>query len=539
MSVAASSRTTRVVDPDVEPFGSMFLSTSDYVFAKDLSGAYVEANPAYLAALDRPAAEVIGHRDDDLFPPEIAVENTAREQLVQLCGYELEDEVSLTLNGRERQIVLRRIPWRNAEGELVGVAGVGIDVTGVHELRQSLEALEKAQVHVTQSSRLQALGQVASGVAHDFNNALTTILGLSDWLLYEMTPDAPHRGDIETIRTAAQDAAAMVRRLQMFGRLAPSRSGDAPSDFVDVGELAKGVAELARPRCQELADRTGCRFDIVVEAKHGPIVLGTPAEIREMLINFVFNSLDAMPEGGTVRIVTRDMKGYPEISIIDPGVGMTDEVKARVFEPFYSTKGSQGNGLGLSVCATIAERHKARIFVESKPGVGTTFKVTFPPPAPIEVPSHQAPTLVAKAAPKVAFNVLVVDDEPDVCESLAAMVAAMGHRVSTARDGLEAVAIAANQSIDVIVTDLGMPGMNGVELARRVAAVKPHIAIVLMTAWAVDFGPEPPPGIGSIVAKPATMSTLQQAVEDARLRHQQSPHCEAHQASVTARANNL
>ncbi|MEI6670361.1 MAG: PAS domain-containing protein, partial [Acidobacteriota bacterium] len=222
MSVASSARTTHEVDPDREPFGSIFLSTSDYVFTKDLAGVYLDANPAYLAALGRDASAVIGHRDEDFFPPDIALENTAREQLVQLCGYELEDEVTLILNGQSRQLVLRRLPWRNEEGEVVGVAGVGIDVTGAYELRNTLQALQRAQVHVSQASRLQALGQVASGVAHDFNNALTTILGLSDWLLHEMRSDAPHRADIETIRTAAQEAAAMVRRLQTFSRLAPT-----------------------------------------------------------------------------------------------------------------------------------------------------------------------------------------------------------------------------------------------------------------------------------------------------------------------------
>jgi PAS domain S-box-containing protein len=513
----------------------MFLSTGDYVFAKDLTGVYVEANPAYLAALGRGASDVIGHRDEEFFPTDIVLENTAREQLVLLCGHELEDEVTLTMDGHLRQLVMRRLPWRNADGDIVGVAGIGIDVTGAHQLQQTLQALQKAQVHVSQASRLQALGQVASGVAHDFNNALTTILGLSDWLLYEMAPDAPHRGDIETIRTAAQDAAAMVRRLQMFGRLAPKAGRSEPHEFVDIGEIATAIADLAQPRCQELADKTGHPFNVVVEAKHGPIVLGTPAEIRELLINLVFNSLDAMPNGGTVRIVARDLKGRPEVSVIDPGIGMTDEVKARVFEPFFSTKGNSGNGLGLSVCASIAERHRAQFFVESEPGVGTTFKLMFPSPAPIEAPRLQPPPQAPTAAVD-SFRVLVVDDEPDVCESLASMVAAMGHQVSTARDGLEAVAIVAKQDVDVIVTDLGMPGINGIELASRVAAVKPWIAVVLMTAWAVDFGPEPPQGIGSIVSKPATMGVLQHAMADAVHRQQPDAEKSASGTSVTKRA---
>ena len=522
MTVTSSRKVTRVLDSCTEPFGSIFLSTNDYVFAKDLAGVYLEANPAFLAALGREASDVIGHRDDELFPADFALDNAAREHLVQLCGHELEDEVSLVLNGYTRDLVLRRIPWRNADGDVIGVAGVGIDVTGAHELQQTLKALQKAQVHVSQASRLQALGQVAAGVAHDFNNALTTILGLSDWLLYEMAPDAAHRADIETIRTAAQDAAAMVRRLQMFGRLAPGSRSAEPHDFVDLGEIANAVAELARPRCQELMDQAGYRYEVTVDAKHGPVVLGTAAEIRELLINLVFNSLDAMPRGGTVRIVARDMRGHPQVSVIDNGIGMTAETKARVFEPFFTTKGSKGNGLGLGVCASIAERHRAKLMLDSEPGTGTTFTLVFPPPAPIDTPS--ATGCGAPAAAAATLRVLVVDDEPDVCESLGAMVAALGHDVRTARDGADALARLGEASVDVLVTDLGMPGINGIELAARASAVCPGLAVVLMTAWAVDFASEKPPGIGSVVAKPATMGAISQAVEEAVRPRDQITH---------------
>ena len=513
MSLACSPRTTRVVDPGTEPFGSIFRSTNDYVFAKDLAGVYVEANPAFLAALGRSASQVLGHRDADLFSQDVATQNTARDHLLLLCGHEMENEVTLELNGQSRDLVMRRLPWRGPDGDVVGVAGVGIDVTGARELQRSMLALEKAQVHVSQTSRLQALGLVASGVAHDFNNALTTILGLSDWLLYEMPTDAPHRGDIETIRTAAQDAAAMVRRLQMFGRLAPGSNQSDPHDFVDLGEIAKGVADLVRPRCQELMDRDGHRYEIVVETKHGPIVLGAPSEIRELILNLVFNSLDAMPHGGTVRIATRSIKGHPQLSVADNGTGMAEEVKARAFEPFFSTKGSKGNGLGLSVCATLADRHRARLTIQSEPGVGTTITLVFPPPAPIEV---SQPEMSKDPVPALGtLKVIVVDDEPEVCESLGAMVAALGHDTRTARDGHEALNLVGQGPVDVLVTDLGMPGMNGIELATQVSALRPGIAIVLMTAWAVDFGSAPPQGIGAVIAKPATMGALGHALADA------------------------
>lgn len=378
--------------------------------------------------------------------------------------------------------------------------------------RQSAHALRQAQDKACQASRLQALGQVASGVAHDFNNALTTILGLSDWLVQEMAEGAPHRGDLESIRTAAQDAAAMVRRLQMFGRLAPGRGQAEPREIVDLSDIARAVADLVRPRCQELAVRTGRHFGVVVEAESGPTVVASAAEMRELLINLVFNGLDAMPDGGVLRIQPRLRDGCAELAVIDAGIGMSAEVKARVFEPFFSTKGQKGNGLGLSVCASIADRHGATLIVESEPGAGSTFVLSFATPPSANAASACDVTPAAEATPALRrLDVLVVDDEPDVCDSLAAMVSAQGHGVAVSHGGATALALLEQRRFDIVVTDLGMPGMNGLDLARQVVSTRPSTSVVLVTAWGVDFGSELPAEVSAVVAKPTTMRALQEA----------------------------
>ena len=371
-------------------------------------------------------------------------------------------------------------------------------------------ALHQMQERLGLASRFQAYGEMASGVAHDCNNALTTILGLSDWLVHELPDGAPHRSEIETIRTAALDAASIVRRLQVFGRVTPNLARQDPQELVDLGDTARVVADLVRPRCQEMALRTGRPYEVAVDAAVGPTVLASAAEIRELLVNLAFNGLDAMPEGGVIRIAVRLDHDRPAVAVTDGGTGVPEDIKARIFEPFFSTKGLKGSGLGLSVCAGIAKRHRATLTVSDAPGGGSTFVLAFP-----STDQAAAPAPAAGAASPVTairpLDVLVVDDEPDVCESLAAMTAALGHQVTQAPGGRIALAEAAAHPFDVVVTDLGMPGMSGLELAQRIAA-RSSTPVIMVTAWGIDFGAQPPAGVSMVVPKPVTMRVLQQAL---------------------------
>jgi PAS domain S-box-containing protein len=710
MSPAAQARRVRALASELERYAPLFNSTTDFVFAKDLSGKYVAANPAYLTALRRSAVDVVGHDDAALFSEGDAREHLARECLVQLCGQTVENEATLPLDGQHVELIVRRAPWRDASGALVGTISVATDITraraphgnsnrqgvelrgsnarlqqmladqtrfsrrmallleagrelistleseriqriAVDAVEQSIEtvacafagysratnqwtiltagarcqglfqvadsfdaadapftdevlrgqlfkrprvrstrrvfdatvqaaglsgyvvlpvtyaralqaalmvawsgdaqpateeqwfletlsvqaalalhnaalyeqldaslgALRRVQDQSGHANQLQALGQVASGVAHDFNNSLTTILGLSDWLLHELPADTPFYGDLETIRTAAQDAAGMVRRLQMFGRLRPDSARESLTESVDLGAVITAVVELVRPRCQELSVKTGRVFDITVETNGGLFVKGVAAEIRELLVNLVFNGFDAMPDGGNVRLMAGWDQGRPVVAVTDAGVGMIDEVKSRIFEPFFSTKGHKGNGLGLSMCVGLAERHGAELTVESSPGQGSTFTLTFPAEVPI-TPEVPAPDLADVPAPR-SLAVLVVDDQRDVCDSLGAMVSALGHSVTKARDGASALDLALARPFDVLVTDLGMPGMNGLELARSVAGCRPNTAVVLVTAWGDEFGDDAARVGALVVSKPVTMAAIRHALTDAMARH--------------------
>ncbi|MDE3156426.1 MAG: PAS domain-containing protein [Acidobacteriota bacterium] len=530
-----------------DPYRSVFDSTADYVFAKDVQGRYMEANAAYLAALALPAAKVIGKTDAELFPPDVANDAVARDQIVELSGETLESEATLTLGGKPRVLLMRRSPWRSVKGDLIGVITVATDITErksadlererlmrqlqetnsrieqalaektrlSEELQKSLSSLRSTQGQMVRAQKLRALGEMASGVAHDFNNSLTTILGLLEWLLHTAPADLAIRSDLETIRTAAVDAAAIVRRLQLFGRSAP----DAEAEPVDLGEIAQLVVNLARPRWRELAQRRGVQFDLVVESdpEPAPAVRAVSSEIRELLMNLVFNAIDAMPKGGRITIRTGRSGDKAFISVADQGTGISDEVKSRIFEPFFTTKGKDGAGLGLSVCWGIAERAGGMLEVDSTPGEGATFTLMLPAlagaAAPARPAADPAPSPAApKASRRLAVRVLLVDDQADVLESVADMLAALGHHVVAAESGEIALRQFKRETFDVVMTDLGMPGINGLELARRLRSERPGLPVLLLTGWGADYEDHPPEEVSMVLSKPVTMKSLQEAL---------------------------
>jgi PAS domain S-box-containing protein len=559
----AASATSHAVN-ESDPYRSVFQSTADYVYAKDVFGRYTEANAAFLAALGLPLEQVVGKRDAELFPPDVASDQVARDQIVEVSGETLESECAIVLGGTARCLLMRRFPRRTAAGTTAGVIIVATDITErkqaeiererlVHELQttnarieqalseqtrlsgelqHSLSSIQSTQDQMVRAQRLRALGEMASGVAHDFNNSLTTILGMIEWLLHTSPPDLAIRPDLDTIRTAAVDAAAIVRRLQLFGRSTP----EAESEQVDLAEMAQLVVNLARPRWRELAQRRGVQFEVLVEANQTPAVRVVSSEIRELLMNLVFNAIDAMPDGGKIVIRTGASHDKALISVIDQGTGIPDEVKERIFEPFFTTKGKDGAGLGLSVCWGIAERHHGTLEVHSTMGSGTTFTLVLPatqgaarsanasePSKPnAAAPSNPAAAATAKAGRPSAprLRVLLVDDQPDVLESVADMLGALGHTVAVADSGESALRHFQREHFDVVLTDLGMPGMNGIELARRVRAQRPETPVALLTGWGADYEENPPEEVTRVLSKPVTMKSLQ----DALLRTMQEAH---------------
>ena len=412
---------------------------------------------------------------------------------------------------------------RTANGELSHAATQKAEL--YEQLRAAHEQLKATQAQVVEQERLRALGQMASGVAHDFNNALAPVLGFTELLLLQPQKwaDTEHvRRHLELVHTAAKDAAQVVRQLREF-----YRKGDAnePLQPLDLGPLVRQVAALTEPRWRGQSLAAGITISLETQVEPVPPVIGDEAALREALTNLVFNAVDAMPRGGriTLRCGTRP-DGQVEIEVRDGGTGMNEEVRRRCLDPFFTTKGAQGTGMGLSMVHGIAQRHGGTLEIESAWGSGTTIRLVLPG-CPSQAPAVPAPAVPApapvhvEAAPDRPLRVLVIDDEPAVREVLAAYLQSFGYVPETAVNGLDGLlrfrteaAIAVG--FDAVVTDRAMPEMNGDTLARALKEVDASVPVIMLTGFGdmLSAQSERPDGVDEVLAKPVNRVTLHQTL---------------------------
>ena len=407
------------------------------------------------------------------------------------------------------------------------------------ELERSYRDLQRAQDELVRSEKLRALGQMVAGIAHDLNNILAVILGQVELLRLRGTaPEAATA--LQTVATAASDAATIVRRLQEFARQRTA----GPLSPVDLAPLVREALELTRPHWRDAVQRHGHVIEAHVALGDLPPVLGSPPEIREALANVILNAADAMPAGGTLTIRGAAVPAPPpgegsapdpqqgwslraasglngpagsaggpgaewvEVRVQDTGVGMPEDVRRRIFEPFFSTKGGRGTGLGLSIVYSIMERHGGHVDVSSVPGQGTTVTLRFQPAHPT---AAVAPAAVAPAQP--VRRLLLVEDDGQVREALADLLRTKGHTVTEADGGTTALSLLARAPIDLVITDLGMPGMSGWDVAKAVKENSPSLPVLLLTGWGDRALQEAAVNaVDRVLSKPVRLQDLQQAI---------------------------
>ena len=396
--------------------------------------------------------------------------------------------------------------YRNLAASLASQAGVAIqNAQLLEELRVALQELELQQQQMVQTERLSALGEMAAGVAHDFNNLLAVVVGRADLLLGTVREPEISQ-NLEIIRQAAWDGAQTVRRIQEFSRTRQTR----PGGRVDIPELLREVIELTRGRWKDEAQSRGLSYEMLVEG--GPVsqVAGISAELREVFMNLLINALDAMPGGG--RFVFRVSSDTETVTIAaeDTGCGMSDEVRWRVLEPFFTTKGSRGTGLGLSVSWGIVKRHGGTIDIESSLGVGSTFVVRLP--VSKEEPAAEAPESAPRHVRRA--RVLVIDDEPEIRGVLRDMLTSFGHTVVEAASGEEGLACCDSAGMDVILTDVSMPGLSGWDVAAECRRRFPLVPLGFVTGWGDSLDPEETlrSGVRFVLSKPFAPVDLQSLV---------------------------
>ncbi|HKV39029.1 MAG TPA: PAS domain S-box protein, partial [Blastocatellia bacterium] len=390
-------------------------------------------------------------------------------------------------------------PFLNEQGGLAGAVTLIRDVT----------EQQREHEHVHQADKMRALGELSSGVAHNFNNALASILGYTQ-LAQRTTNGTDLAKYLGIIQKSAQDAARMVERIQNFSRSHP-RTGDfRPVRLMDI---AIDAVEIARPRWQSDAESLGISYDVSFDwrAAEDVSVDGEPSELREVFLNIILNALDAMPSGGSLAISAVQEIEALIVSFTDTGAGMSPEIKQRVFEPFFTTKSSTGLGLGLSESYRIIERHGGRIDIDTRLHAGTTFSVMLPTRVSSGLPA-QEPEREMSVRP---LNILVLDDEDLVRGALAAMLAAMGHLVVEASTAQEAVAHVDAQVFDLVFTDLAMPVVDGIAAAELLKAARPNLKLILMSGYGSDKAAEraeESKSIDGVISKPFTFSEIQQIV---------------------------
>ena len=340
-------------------------------------------------------------------------------------------------------------------------------------VQQAMEDIQRTQAELIRSEKLRALGQMGAGIAHDLNNVLAVILGQVE-LLKLGAADPEVRKRLLTLETAAADGADVVRRLQDFAR----PRGASPLISLEMPRIVLETLEITQPRWKDEPERRGVHIEVRTALTDLPPILGHAPEMREALTNLIFNAVDAMPQGGILNLAGSATSDEVSLAITDTGVGMTEEVCARVFEPFFTTKGLQGSGLGLAVVYGIMERHGGRIAVTSALGQGTTVTLTFQIAREAEAASGP-PGLV----PVTPRRLLIIDDDPMVRQTVVSLLRAAGHSVVEADGGAAGLVRLAETPMDCVLTDLGMPEMTGWDVARAVRTLHPNLPIVLLTGW--------------------------------------------------------
>jgi PAS domain S-box-containing protein len=494
------------------------------IFQTTPDGRYLSANPALARMYGYGSPEeLIGELGD--IASQLYVNPERRDEFLrqmerhgQVANFESQ---ILRKDGGVIWISENAVEVRDSFGQLLYYEGFVVDITDRRaaeedlrtaraELERSLAELRATQQKVVQTERLRAVGEMVTGIAHDFNNSLSMIVGYGEMLQRKCwQPDQLQQCAeyAQIIVTAALGAAEIVHRLREFHR--PSEP-DERRPGLALNQIIEQAVLFTRPRWEAESRGCGMPVEVVTDLGKVPTIAGNGAELREMLTNLIFNALDAMPQGGTISISTRALGERVELIVKDTGVGMTEEVRRRCLEPFFTTKRSQGSGLGLALVYGVVERHEGALEVQSALGRGTTFSISFPAGA-------EAADLVSEPTPAVAarpLRILVVDDQAVQSELLAHALERDWHTVSVAANGREALELFDRREFDLVITDKAMPEMNGDQLAVAVKSREPDIRVIMITGFssARDVEEHMDEFIDRVLIKPVAFAELRQAI---------------------------
>lgn len=464
-------------------YRALFETSGEALFVLDLEGKFHLVN--------RPVEQITGYTREELIGKHFKMLVSPRDldfiSGIFDSGYENFSKMSAEIRiidkmGEEHIIELLQ------GASSVKTAGI---ITGYLITARDLTEKKKTEEKLLQTAKLQSLGEMASGIAHDFNNILMVILGHTELLLHETTDETLMK-KLKIIERAALDGSETVRKIGDFTR---TTSKETELVSVDLHHIIHSALEFTSSRWKDVYQKEGCPFELKLNLTGIPTLPAKESELREAFVNILLNSLDAMPHGGALEIETQfldklpayqnehkiDPVGFVRIKISDTGIGMDEQTRKKIFDPFFSTKGAKRLGLGLSIAYGIIKRHHGDMKVDSRKGFGTTFIIHLP----LKKAVSESPKPPEDSPPKKQVaRILVVDDEPDNLELLSELIERLGHLAGTASNGEAGLKKFKDEGPwDMVFTDLGMPGISGWDLVRELKTLDPKLPAVLITGW--------------------------------------------------------
>lgn len=384
-----------------------------------------------------------------------------------------------------------------------------------HMVDERTKELKETQDKLIQSERLRSLGVITTGVAHDFNNILGVILGRTQLLIRKLK-NSEIVEDLHIIEKSALKGSSTIKRMQDYTRIRK----DEIFVPVQMNEIIDEVIEITKTRWKDEADNKGILIEIEKECEDIPYVTGNASELKDVLINVLFNAFDSMLSGGKVMIKTYLEQIHEEqwvtTEVRDTGCGIAKDIQSKIFDPFFTTKSEHGTGLGMSTAYGIIQRHKGEITFESKENDGTVFYIRLMAALFVHQVPPEHPVISALPDAHRKFSILVVDDDEAVRSTLAEMLEIQEHEVSMASSGQEAVKMVMQRHYDIMFTDLGMPGMSGWELSQEIRQRSPQTHVIMITGWGTQLDQQKAAesNVKKILPKPVSYDEIMHVVND-------------------------
>ncbi|MFT5126561.1 MAG: PAS domain S-box-containing protein [Rhodothermales bacterium] len=512
--------TSKLVDTQ-ERLRAMYAATIDSVVLTDSDMIIIDANPAVCKLVGIDSSDIVGRLLADFlqFP-----QGDSLEQMLwpvkEFGSVRFEGELLTTSAPQPVDITINTVPIAGREDLLVVARDISSHkqqeralLSGKERLESTLAELRETQDKIVQQERLSALGQMASGIAHDFNNALQSMLGFAEIAIAELDSsdeDTQRRARLDQIMASGRSATDVVKRLREFYRKRETDEFLAPADINSVLRRAKSITQ---PKWMHQTQAKGINIRIVEELGELPIIAADSAELQQVFTNLIFNAVDAMPQGGTITLRSVWEGDYVRVEVADSGIGMSEDVRQRCLEPFFSTKGDQGTGLGLAIVYGTINRHGGKVEIESAPGKGCAFVIHLP------ASESQAEEDEPQPAPSGdgeldSFKCLVIDDDPLVLCVIDALLRSLGQEVVTTNSGQGGLEALREQKFDIVITDRSMPEISGDQVAEFAKQNQPDIHVIMISGFGdtMQASGELPNGVDNVLSKPVSRDMLAIAV---------------------------